>query len=99
MIELKNSSDFDSFISEQLVLVVFFAEWCGPCRMLESVLSDFSLSRSDVKVVKINVDVLEKLARRFGVMSIPTLILFKDGKEFDRKIGYMSQDDLNNWIN
>lgn len=98
MIEHGNSENFDSLVSSGVVLVDFFAEWCGPCKMLGPVLYDVASNRGDVKVVKINVDCEEDLARRFGVMSIPTLVLFKDGSEIKKSVGFMSYDDIINWI-
>jgi thioredoxin 1 len=89
-----NKDNFDSLVSEGVVVVDFFANWCGPCRMLGPVLEELS----DVKVVKIDVDQEEDLARRFGVMSIPALYLFKDGKQVDNKVGFMSLDELIEWI-
>ena len=94
-----NKDNFDSLISEGIVVVDFFANWCGPCRMLGPVLEELSNSRSEVKVVKIDVDQEEDLARRFGVMSIPALYLFKDGKQVDNKVGFMPLEDLTEWIN
>ena len=93
-----NKDNFDSLINDGLVVVDFFANWCGPCKMLGPVLEELSNS-SEVKVVKINVDEEEDLARRFGVMSIPALFLFKDGQEVDNKVGFMSLSDLEEWIN
>lgn len=94
-----NESNFSDYISDGKVLVDFFANWCGPCKMLSPILEELSEERSEFKIIKINVDECESLSRQFGVMSIPTLILFKDGKEIDKKIGFMSKDDLNEWIN
>jgi thioredoxin 1 len=94
-----NKDNFDSLISDGVVVVDFFANWCGPCRMLGPVLEELSNSRSEVKVIKIDVDQEEDLARRFGVMSIPALYLFKDGKQVDNKVGFMPLDELEEWIN
>lgn len=93
-----NKDNFDSLISEGVVVVDFFANWCGPCKMLGPVLEELSNSESEVKVVKIDVDEEEDLARRFGVMSIPALYLFKDGKQIDNKVGFMLLSDLEEWI-
>ncbi len=81
------------------VLVDFYADWCGPCRMLAPVLQDISSERSNVKIVKVNVDEAEKVAQRFGIMSIPTLIVFKDGKEVSKKVGLCSKDEIVDMIN
>ena len=94
-----NKDNFDSLVSDGVVVVDFFADWCGPCKMLGPVLEELSNSRGEVKVVKINVDEEEDLARRFGVMSIPTLYLFKDGKQVDNRVGFMPLPELEEWIN
>ena len=98
MIEHGSGKNFDELVSSGVVLVDFFAEWCGPCRMLGPVLADFASSRSDIKIVKINVDEEGELARRFGVMGIPTMVLFKDGNEVKKNVGFMSLDELSGWI-
>ena len=66
--------------SDKPVLVDFFAPWCGPCRMLSPIIDEIAEERTDVKVCKINTDEQEELAMRFGIMSIPTLIVFKTVK-------------------
>lgn len=94
-----NRENFDSLINDGVVVVDFFANWCGPCKMLGPVLEELSSSRGEIKVVKIDVDQEEELARRFGVMSIPALYLFKDGKQVDNKVGFMPLEELMEWIN
>lgn len=93
-----NESDFDSLVSNGLVLVDFYADWCGPCRMLASQLEAIKDDRNDTKIVKINVDEAHELAKKYGIMSIPALKLFKDGKLVDNKIGYMPKELIQNWI-
>lgn len=93
-----NETNFNELVNNDLVLVDFFATWCGPCKMLGPVLEDLASDRSDVKIVKIDVDESENLARRFGIMSVPTMILFKDGKEVDKTSGYMPKELLTRWI-
>lgn len=89
---------FQNDIQDEMVLVDFFATWCGPCKMLSPVLENVANSRSGVKIVKIDVDECENLARTYGVMSVPTLILFKNGVECSKKIGYLNEEALNEFI-
>ena len=92
-------NNFNEQIKEGVVLVDFFATWCGPCKMQAPVLEELKEDRSDVKVVKIDVDQETEIARLYGVMSIPTLILFKDGKEVAKNVGFMPKELLVQWIN
>ena len=73
--------------SEKRVLLDFWASWCGPCRMLSPVVDEVAEERTDVKVGKVNVDEQPELASRFGVVSIPTLVVMKNGKIVDQAIG------------
>ena len=86
-----NKESFDKSLNEgKLMMVDFWASWCGPCRMLGPVIEDLAGQYEGKAVVgKVNVDDEQELAIRYGVMSIPTVIFFKDGREIDRKVGVM----------
>tara|TARA_B100000700_G_scaffold268431_1_gene309093 strand:- start:62 stop:388 length:327 start_codon:yes stop_codon:yes gene_type:complete len=103
MATLKTSDsnfEVDVIKSSSPVIVDFWAEWCGPCLQIAPVLEDISEERKDVvKIYKINIDENPLTPQKYGVRGIPTLILFKDGKVFDSKIGSLSKSMLNEWIN
>ena len=90
--------NYDELVKEGIVLVDFYAEWCGPCKMLAPALEALSSERDDIRIIKVNVDEQEDLARRFGIMSVPTLILYKDNNILSKKMGFHTLDMLNEWI-
>ena len=90
---------FNNEIKEGIVLVDFFATWCGPCKMQSPIIDSLKEERSDIKIMKVDVDKEEDVARTYGIMSIPTLMLFKDGKEVAKNVGFMPKEVLTNWIN
>lgn len=96
MIKEIKENEFENVVlkSKEKVLVDFYATWCGPCRMLRPVLDNIASERSDKKIVSIDVDEAENLAREYGVMSIPCLILFQDGKEIKRSVGLKSKSEI-----
>lgn len=91
---------FETLIEQDTpVLVDFYADWCGPCQMMAPVLKEVAQEMGDkVKVIKIDVDKNQPIAQRFGVRSIPTLILFKNGKILENKAGVMTKRDLTQMI-
>lgn len=80
--------------SDKPVLVDFWAEWCGPCRMVAPVVEEIAREYDNIKVCKLNVDDNQYTVAQYGVMSIPTLILFENGKEKERVVGYMPKAQL-----
>ena len=94
-------SNFESEVlrSDQPVLVDFYADWCGPCRMLAPVLEDIAREyEGGVKVGKVNVDEQMELAQKFGVSSIPLLVVFKDGQPVAKSLGYRPKEEIVNLL-
>ena len=86
--------------SEVHILVDFWAEWCGPCKMLTPILEELSSELKDkIKIAKVNLDENQDLAMEYSVRSIPTLILFGNGKFIDTKVGLLPKSDLIHWLN
>ena len=83
----KNNFNQEVLNSDKPVLLDFWASWCGPCRMVAPVLEEIAAERSDIKVGKINVDQEPELAAQFGVVSIPTLVVMKDGRIVNQAVG------------
>ena len=94
---LLDSNEFEKEVQGEVVLVDFFAEWCGPCQMLAPVLEELD-KEGKVKIVKIDVDSVPELARQFRVMSIPTVMLFKNGQFVKKQLGYMPLEALKEFV-
>lgn len=99
MIKNVNSNEFDIEIKEGIVFVDFFATWCGPCKMLSPIVDEVSNEITDVKFLKVDVDDNSEIAAKYNIMSIPTLIIFKDGEVKDKHTGLLSKSDLVDFIN
>ena len=84
--------------SDKTVLVDFYADWCGPCKMLSPIVDEVAKEMSEIKVVKVNVDEAQDLAMNYQVMSIPTLVVIKDGKEAKRSVGLIDKSEIKNLV-
>ena len=98
---IATNTSFDSLLEDgKLVIVDFWATWCGPCRMLSPLLDEVEEEMSDkITVVKVNVDDADEIAMRYRIMSIPTLLFFKNGQVVDKTVGAMSKSALVDKIN
>ena len=93
-----NTDNFKEVTAQGLVLVDFYADWCGPCKMLTPVLDELAGEVTDVTIVKVNVDDARELAKEYGVSSIPHLTLLKDGVEVAKDLGFKPKEVLLEWI-
>lgn len=101
MAVLKVTKDnfFEVKNSGKIVLLDFYADWCGPCRMVGPIIEEISNEVENLKVIKVNVDEREDIAKMYGIMSIPTLILFKDGEMDKKQVGFVPKEVLMRWFN
>lgn len=95
-----NSQNFEEEVikSEKPVLIDFYADWCGPCKMLSPIIDEIAEENSEIKVVKVNVDDSQDLAMKYQVMSIPTLVVIKNGEEVNRSVGLIDKSQVANLI-
>lgn len=102
MAEIKhiNESEFEEQVvnNEKPVIVDFFATWCGPCKMLGPVLQQVADENNEVEILKVDIDENMDLAQKFGIMSVPTMIIFKGGEEVSREIGFKQKSEILNII-
>ena len=96
-----SDSTFQDDISSQskLVLVDFWAEWCGPCKQISPILEEISNEKENLNILKLNIDENPVTPQKYNVRGIPTLMLFKDSKLIDTKIGSLPKSSLEDWIN
>ena len=98
LIHTFDDSKFDELIEKGTVLIDFYADWCGPCKMLLPIIEDFSKEHDDITIIKVNVDKYPDIAQKYGVMTIPTLILYKDNKLVKKQVGFIPLDALEEWV-
>lgn len=94
MLKKLNEQNFDSEIAMGTTLVDLYADWCGPCKMIAPIIEEIASERNDITVGKVNVDADPQIAIKYGVASIPTLIVFKNGQEVARAVGLRSKEDI-----
>ena len=98
MIDLNNEI-FEEEIKNDIVLVDFYATWCGPCKMMHPVIEELKAINPELKIIKVDVDKHNELARKYSVMSIPTIFLMKNGEILEKNVGYTPLDTLEQWLN
>ena len=94
VLEVTDSTIVDTLNTDKVVLIDFYAEWCGPCRMYGPILDEFSNENPDVIIGKVNVDNNDNIAANYGIRSIPTTIIFKNGEVVNRVSGVITKDKL-----
>jgi thioredoxin 1 len=102
MVQSLNDINFEQEVlkSNKLVLVDFWAEWCGPCRQLTPIIEEVAKEIGDTaKICKVNVDESPEVSSKYGIRSIPTLMVFKDGAAFSTKIGVLQKKAIIDWLN
>ena len=88
------SKNFGEFIKKDSAVIDFSAEWCGPCKLLSPIFEQIANEIKDIKFGKVNVDNESELAQKFGIMSVPTLLFFKNDKNVDRTVGFLPKNEL-----
>ena len=94
----KSNIETKVLTSEKVILLEFWAKWCSPCRDMYTILDEVAQERPDILIGKVNVDYEPDLARKYGIVSIPTLVVIKDGKVAKKISGYQSKEDILDWI-
>lgn len=93
-----NNNEFNEEIKEGVTVIDFYADWCGPCKMLGPVLEEVAGEVSDVKFAKVNVDEAEEIAAKYRIMSIPAVFMFKNGEVVNKFVGYKGKDEVKDFV-
>ncbi len=96
--EITNVEEFDELTKEGRVLVDFYAVWCGPCKMLAPIVEKVVEENPEISLLRVNVDENEELSRRFGIVSIPTLVYFENGVQHGMNVGYIGEDAVKKFV-
>lgn len=96
---MSNQFEEEVLKSDKIALVDFYADWCGPCKMLSPIIDEIANENNDIKVCRINIDANQDLAIQYQVMSIPTLVVIKNGKEINRAVGVLPKNDILEMLN
>lgn len=91
---IENENEFEELIKKGKVLVDFYATWCGPCQLLSPILEEIEKENKEVTIIKIDVDKNESLARKHGIMSIPTIEIYDKGNLVDKQVGLLSKEEI-----
>lgn len=96
--QIKKEEEFNEIITKGKVVVDFYANWCGPCKMLSPIIEELSNEKENVEFIKVDIDEIETLPRKYNIMSIPTILVFEKGELIKSHIGYIDKDKLEKFI-
>lgn len=94
MIYLETEKEFTELIKKELVLVDFYAEWCGPCKLIGKEIESLDKETKEIEIVKVDIDKFPELATKYSIMAVPTLKVYQNGKEINNHSGYLTKDEI-----